>query len=85
MYFVYEFDLIPNKQELAPLQELIDKLMADDLQRFGQSSGAAPEARAARLEHQIYVAPPRPRTAPPSARLAAPKGPGRSHAPRSAG
>ena len=28
MYFVYEFNLIPNKQELAPLQELIDKLLA---------------------------------------------------------
>jgi MOB kinase activator 1 len=27
MYFVYEFNLIPNRQELQPLQELIDKLI----------------------------------------------------------
>jgi len=27
MYFVYEFNLIPNRQELQPLQELIDKLL----------------------------------------------------------
>ena len=47
MYFVFEFDLIPNKQELAPLQELIDKLMADDKQRFGGASGAAAEGSAA--------------------------------------
>ena len=40
MYFVYEFNLIPRKEELQPLQELIDKLMADDLQRFGGGSAA---------------------------------------------
>ena len=28
MYFVYEFNLIPNRQELEPLQDLIDKLFA---------------------------------------------------------
>ena len=26
MYFVNEFDLIPRKEELQPLQELIDRL-----------------------------------------------------------
>lgn len=38
MYFVYEFGLIPNRQELEPLQELIDKLFARDdmlFARFG--------------------------------------------------
>lgn len=40
MYFVYEFNLIPRKEELQPLQELVDKLMADDMQRFGGGSAA---------------------------------------------
>merc|ERR1719284_254012 len=35
MYFVYEFNLIPKKEELAPLQELIDKLMERDFEQFG--------------------------------------------------
>lgn len=45
MYFVYEFDLIPRKEELAPLQELIDKLMERDTQLF--AAGAAAEGGAA--------------------------------------
>lgn len=50
MYFVYEFNLIPNKTECAPLQELIDKLMADDADRFGlgqKSAGSGASAAAA--------------------------------------
>jgi hypothetical protein len=31
MYFVYEFNLIPKREELAPLQELIDKLLERDV------------------------------------------------------
>jgi len=38
MYFVYEFDLIPKKEELAPLQELIDKLMERDAEQFRSSA-----------------------------------------------
>jgi len=38
MHFVYEFNLVPNKSELAPLQELIDKL----LERDAKSPPAAP-------------------------------------------
>jgi len=34
MYFVYEFNLIPRKEELAPLQELIDKLMEGDKEKY---------------------------------------------------
>ena len=30
VYFVYEFNLIPNRTELSPLQELIDKLLERD-------------------------------------------------------
>ena len=30
MYFVYEFNLIPKREELQPLQELIDKLIERD-------------------------------------------------------
>ena len=30
MYFVYEFNLIPKREELQPLQELIDKLLERD-------------------------------------------------------
>ena len=40
MYFVYEFNLIPRKEELAPLQELIDKLLERD-QPGGGAAGAA--------------------------------------------
>lgn len=42
MYFVYEFNLIPNRQELVPLQELIDKLL--DRQQPGSSSAAGASA-----------------------------------------
>mmetsp|Transcript_6619 Transcript_6619/g.19665 ORF Transcript_6619/g.19665 Transcript_6619/m.19665 type:complete len:230 (-) Transcript_6619:291-980(-) len=38
VYFVYEFNLIPNKQEMAPLQELIDQLMARDEALYGKPS-----------------------------------------------
>lgn len=38
VYFVHEFNLIPNKQEMAPLQELIDQLMARDEALYGMSS-----------------------------------------------
>jgi len=41
MYFVYEFDLIPRKEELAPLQELIDRLMERDTQQFAKGAAAA--------------------------------------------
>ena len=41
MYFVYEFNLIPSPAELAPLQELIASLMAEDAERFGATSAAA--------------------------------------------
>ena len=46
MYFVLEFNLIPAPQELAPLQELIDKLMSEDAERFGGPSAAAAGAAA---------------------------------------
>lgn len=66
MYFVYEFDLIPNKQELAPLQELIDKLMTDDKQRFGGASGAAAaEGAAAAPPSAEGAVPPSSDTPPP--------------------
>ncbi|KAL1527803.1 hypothetical protein AB1Y20_009186 [Prymnesium parvum] len=39
MYFVYEFNLIPKREELAPLQELIDKLLERDVEAFGQREG----------------------------------------------
>ena len=66
MYFVYEFDLIPNKQELAPLQELIDKLMTDDKQRFGGASGAASaEGAAAAPPSAEGAVPPSSDTPPP--------------------
>jgi len=32
MYFVYEFDLIKT-EELAPLQQLIEKLLGDDARK----------------------------------------------------
>lgn len=41
MYFVYEFNLIPRREELAPLQELIDKLMERDTDAFGRKSSAS--------------------------------------------
>lgn len=44
MYFVYEFDLIPRKEELAPLQELIDKLMERDTQQFAKEGASADAA-----------------------------------------
>ena len=31
MYFVFEFNLIPKREELQPLQELIDKLIERDV------------------------------------------------------
>jgi len=42
MYFVLEFDLITNKQELAPLQQLIDKLLERDAMRYGLNLQQAP-------------------------------------------
>ena len=47
MYFVYEFNLIPNRQELQPLQELIDKL----LDRTRDGSAAAGAAGASSEQH----------------------------------
>ena len=47
MYFVYEFNLIPRKEELAPLQELIDKLLELDKQPGGGGTGAAAGSSAA--------------------------------------
>uniref|UniRef100_A0A7S4F664 Mob1/phocein family protein n=1 Tax=Chrysotila carterae TaxID=13221 RepID=A0A7S4F664_CHRCT len=44
MYFVYEFQLIPKKEELAPLQELIDKLMERDAEMFKGSRASASNA-----------------------------------------
>ena len=44
MYFVYEFNLIPSKAEVAPLQELIDKLMEKDAQQHAAGSSAAASA-----------------------------------------
>ena len=44
MYFVYEFNLIPNKDELAPLIELINKLLDRDGGRGGAGAEAPPEA-----------------------------------------
>jgi len=41
MYFVYEFNLIPKMEELAPLQELIDKLMERDVEQFGAGACTA--------------------------------------------
>ena len=41
-YGRYEFNLIPRKEEVAPLQELIDKLM--DLDAQAHSKGAASAA-----------------------------------------
>ena len=46
MYFVYEFNLIPNKQELAPLQELIDKLLERDRPTDAAASAAQPSSSA---------------------------------------
>ena len=40
MFFVYEFNLIPKREELAPLQELIDKLLERDA--GGAARGATP-------------------------------------------
>lgn len=40
MYFVYEFNLIPKREELAPLQELIDKLLERDSEAFGAARAA---------------------------------------------
>lgn len=46
MYFVFEFDLIPNKGELAPLQELIDRLLQrhPDVHGAGSSEETAASA-----------------------------------------
>ena len=59
MYFVLEFNLIPAPQELAPLQELIDKLMSEDAERFGgQARRRRSRRRAAarrRRRHAIAV------------------------------
>ena len=42
MYFVYEFNLIPKAEELAPLQELIDKLLERDKpSEASEGAGAA--------------------------------------------
>lgn len=42
VYFVREFGLIPNKQEMAPLQELIDQLLARDEALYGgKAAGGA--------------------------------------------
>ena len=41
MYFVYEFNLIPRKEELAPLQELIDRLLERDQPGAGGGAGAS--------------------------------------------
>lgn len=38
VYFVYEYSLIPNKQEMAPLQELIDQLMKRDESLYGKAA-----------------------------------------------
>ena len=46
MYFVYEFNLIPNKQELAPLQELIDKLLVRPAGSATPSSSSSSQAAA---------------------------------------
>jgi len=40
MYFVYEFKLIPKAEELAPLQELIDRLLERDAEAFGRAAAA---------------------------------------------
>ena len=45
MYFVYEFNLIPRKEELAPLQELIDRLLERDQPGAGGGAGASGGAR----------------------------------------
>ena len=52
MYFVYEFNLIPKREELAPLQELIDKLLERDVNTQGRttptrSGGGSSDAGAA--------------------------------------
>ena len=44
MYFVYEFNLIPKREELQPLQELIDKLLERDA---GAAARATPTKGAA--------------------------------------
>ena len=49
MYFVYEFNLIPNKQELQPLQELIDRLLG---QRLAPVSSTEPGAGSAGAANQ---------------------------------
>ena len=48
MYFVYEFNLIPKRDELQPLQELIDKLLERDAAVQGSvigSNGGSANAR----------------------------------------
>ena len=46
MYFVHEFNLIPRKEELAPLQTLIDKLMELDRANYA-NVGASGTSEAA--------------------------------------
>lgn len=41
VYFVLEFNLIPNKQEMAPLQELIDQMIAMDEGRYDKPALSA--------------------------------------------
>jgi hypothetical protein len=53
MYFVYEFNLIPNKQELAPLQELIDKLLERDRPPDAAASAAQPSSSAAPIAAEL--------------------------------
>merc|ERR1712070_1073884 len=40
MYFVYEFNLIPKREELAPLQELIDRLLERDMNSTPRADGS---------------------------------------------
>jgi len=46
MYFVYEFQLIPKQEELAPLQELIDKLLERDTNPPNRNTPNRPAASA---------------------------------------
>ena len=46
MYFVHEFELIPKKEEMAPLQELIDKLFERDAAQFSRSRAPAGSSQA---------------------------------------
>mmetsp|Transcript_2348 Transcript_2348/g.6104 ORF Transcript_2348/g.6104 Transcript_2348/m.6104 type:complete len:364 (-) Transcript_2348:436-1527(-) len=71
VYFVREFELISNKQEMAPLQELIDQLLETDEQRYGNKAaggaagGAAAAAAAAAAGPSTAVPPPAPPGGPP--------------------